>query len=262
MGEINAIFRKRIGLPENEIITFENLANILEKTAKTIPFENLGVIGNKTDTITKKNLVDKILRRKEGGLCYELNSILYFFLIENGFNAALTRGVVFNHDTQGFSTIGRTHVTLLLAHKEQTYLIDTGFGGNLPLKPIPLTGETLTSMNGEFRINKVNSGYGDYVFEMKLKHKDTDWKIGYTFDSKKTITDISEFNDIQQIIAEHLQSPFNKNPLVTKLTDGGNVTLTNTSFTQWNEGKVTKESIDSVRFKELLNQYFEMQIHL
>jgi N-hydroxyarylamine O-acetyltransferase len=81
-------------------------------------------------------------------------SILYLFLIENGFNAVLTRGVVFNNDTQAYLTHGRTHVTILLTHEEQTYVIDTGFGGNLPLKPVPLTGETLATSNGEFRIKK------------------------------------------------------------------------------------------------------------
>lgn len=256
MNELNALFRKRIGIPENETITFEALDNILEKTAKKIPFENFCIIENKTNDINKENLINKILINNEGGLCYELNSIFYFFLIENGFNAVLARGVVYENATQEYLTLGRTHVTILITYEEQTYIIDTGFGGNLPLKPVPLTGETVTSTNGEFRINKVNSEHGDYVLEMKLKHKDTAWKIGYAFDSKKPIKDLSELNEIQTIIAEHQESPFNKNPLITRLTTGGNITLTNTSFTQWMDGIAAKENIDNVRFKELLKQHF------
>jgi N-hydroxyarylamine O-acetyltransferase len=260
MNELNALFRKRIGFPEKEKITFESLDHILEKTARTIPFENLCIIENKTSDISKKNLVNKILVKKEGGLCYELNSLLYFFLIENHFNAVLARGVVYKNATQEYLTLGRTHVTILITHEDQPYLIDTGFGGNLPLKPVPLTGETLSSNNGEFRINKVNCEHGDYVLEMKLKHKDTDWQMGYAFDSKEPITDVSEFNDIQSIIAGHQESPFNKNPLITKITNRGNISLTNTSYTQWNDGIVTKEKIDSVKFKKLLKQYFGISI--
>jgi len=256
VSELNVLFRKRIGIPENEEITFEQLNIVLEKTAKNIPFENLCIIENKTRDITKDNLINKILVKKEGGLCYEINSIFYFFLIENGFNAVLARGVIYENATQEYLTLGRTHVTILITYEEQTYLIDTGFGGNLPLKPVPLTGEAVTSNNGEFRIKKVNSDHGDYVLEMKLIHKDTAWKIGYAFDSKKLINDVSEFNEIQTIIVEHQESPFNKNPLITRLTTGGNLTLTNTSFTQWIDGIVTKEEIDNVRFKELLKQYF------
>ncbi len=256
MSELNALFRTRIGLPVNDTITFEGLEHVLARTAKTVPFENLRIIENKTNVLSKEYLVNKILVDKEGGLCYELNPLLYLFLIENGFDAFLTRGLVYNNDTHAYHTLGRTHVTILLTHEDQTYLMDTGFGGNLPLKPVPLTGESITSINGQFRVNKVNGEHGDYVLEMKLKHKDTDWKIGYAFDSKKPITDVSECNAVQKIIVEHQESSFNKHPLITRLTDNGNLTLTNTSFTQWENGIVTKENIDSVRYKELMKQHF------
>lgn len=41
MSNLNLLFRERIGFPINKNITFEDLDIILEKTAKTIPFENL-----------------------------------------------------------------------------------------------------------------------------------------------------------------------------------------------------------------------------
>ena len=154
MSELNELFRNRIGFPENVDITFEALNQILEKTAYNIPFENLCIIENKTSDITRENLVNKILVKKEGGLCYELNSILYFFLIENGFKAALARGVIYDNATQNYLKLGRTHVTILLTHENQKYLIDTGFGGNLPLKPVPLSGEAITSTMGNFGLRK------------------------------------------------------------------------------------------------------------
>ncbi|UFJ39301.1 arylamine N-acetyltransferase [Brevibacillus humidisoli] len=260
MSKLNALFRERIGLPQDEPITFDDLENVLEKTAKAIPFENLCIIEKRTRAITKESLIDKILVKNEGGLCYELNAILYLFLLENGFDAVLTRGRVYQHDLQAYHTVGRTHVTILLTHEEQTYVVDTGFGGNLPLKPVPLSGETVASSNGDFRIIKGKGEHGDYVLEMKLKHKDTDWKIGYAFDSKQVITDVSECNAVQTIIVEHQESPFNKHPLATRLTDGGSVTVTNSSFTQWRDGTVAKEKIDHGRFKELLKQHFGLQI--
>ena len=105
----------------------------------------------------------------------------------------------------------------------------------------------------------MNSEYGDYLLEMKLKHKDTAWKIGYAFDSRHPVYDVSEFNEIQSIIAEHQESSFNKNPLITRLTPEGNITLTNTSFTRWIDGNVVKEEIDNSRFKELLKQHFDIK---
>ncbi|WP_213583026.1 arylamine N-acetyltransferase [Paenibacillus sp. J2TS4] len=256
MSGLNALFRQRIGMPENEKITFAALDLVLELTAKSIPFENFSIIEQRASAITEDNLVCKLLVNKEGGLCYELNALLYFFLIDNSFHAVLTRGVVYNNDAQAYLTIGRTHATILLAHEDQTYLVDTGFGGNLPLTPVPLTGETVTSRNGAFRARKAHSEHGDYVLEMKLKHKDNDWRIGYAFDSGKPVGDVAELNEIQTIIAEHPDSPFNKHSLITRHTAQGSVTLTDTSLTQWTDGAVAKEKIDGGRFKELLKKHF------
>ncbi|NQX69884.1 arylamine N-acetyltransferase [Paenibacillus alba] len=259
MSELNGLFRKRLGIPENEKLTFESLDRILEKTATTFPFENLGIIFNKTKAISPNNLINKILVNKEGGLCYELNPLLYFFLVENGFKAVLIRGKVYNEATNEWSELGRTHVAVLLQQEGQTYLVDTGFGGNLPLKPVPLHGETASSMNGEFRVQAMESDEGNYRLELKLKYKDTDWRIGYAFDINRTLADLSELNDVQDIIVNHPDSRFNKIPLITQIKSDGNITLTDTSFTQWIDGTCRKEQIDNDRFKALAKQYFGFQ---
>ncbi|WP_042163124.1 arylamine N-acetyltransferase family protein [Paenibacillus gorillae] len=254
--QLNDLFRSRVGYPAENTLTFEDLPRILELAGRTIPFENFSIMERNTRSITQQNLLDKILVQGEGGLCYELNSLLYLFLLENGFNAVMTRGVVFNNETQKFMPIGRTHATILLSYEERTYLVDTGFGGNLPLTPVPLTGETVQTSNGEFRIRKANSEHGDYQLEIKLKHKDPDWKIGYVFNSRILISDVTELDELQQLIAEHELSVFNKDPLIMKLTEAGSMTLTDHSFTTWANGTMTKEEIGGSRYKELLKQHF------
>ena len=253
----NILFRQRIGIPENKELTFKDLDYILEKTATVIPFENLRIIDASAEKITKENVMDKILVRNEGGLCYELNTTLYFFLLDNGFDVSLVRGVVYDHTAQEWGTIGRTHITILLVHDEKKYIVDTGFGGNLPLKPVPLTGEIVCSFNGEFQIKNESSVHGNHILHVKLKHKDADWKIGYAFDSQQLVGDLAELNEVQKIIMEHPKSAFNKSPLVTKLITNGSLTLTDTSFTQWMNGEVIKEEIDSNRFKDVFMQYFK-----
>jgi N-hydroxyarylamine O-acetyltransferase len=256
MTKLNTLFRKRIGLDESEKISFDLLDGILERVAKTIPFENLNIIAKKACEFSEVNIIDKILIRNEGGLCYDLNAILYLFLLENGIHVSLVRGIVFNSAFQKWSPTGRTHVAILLTHMGQTNLVDTGFGGNLPLKPVPLTGEIVTSENGEFQVVKVDDPNGDHLLKMKLMHKDTEWKIGYVFDSKHPIQNLSEINEIQKVISEHEHSPFNKTPLITRLTDNGSITLTNTSFTQWKNGECLKEQFESRCFKDLAKKYF------
>jgi N-hydroxyarylamine O-acetyltransferase len=250
------LFRKRINLPQNEEITFEKLNTVLAKTAQTIPFENLCIISKNTKEITSDHLVQRILRQNEGGLCYDLNTLLYLFLKENGFDVRLVRGVVYNHMEKRWSYTGKTHVTIILTHNGKEYLVDSGFGGNIPLTPVPLTGEAVTSNNGEFKVERTDSEHGDYLFYMKLKHKDHEWKIGYAFDSTYTVRDLAELNQLQKIIIEHPDSAFNKKPLVTRLTDSGNVILTDTSYTEWVDGRVEKKDINQAEFKRLLKDQF------
>jgi N-hydroxyarylamine O-acetyltransferase len=258
MNNLNELFRNRLGFPQNEIITFQNLDKILEKTAKTIPFENLCIIEKRTEEITKEYLTSKILEKNEGGLCYELNSILYLFLYENDFNPTLIRGVTYNHMNQQWSATGNTHVVNLITYNGKVYVVDTGFGGNIPLKPVPLSGEPVVSSNGEFRVDRVESEYGDYILYMKVNHKDEDWQIGYAFNSKQEIQNITELNEVQRIIIEHPESAFNKKPLITKLTDKGNITLTDTSFTERVGRASKKEIIDEKRFNEIRKDYFNL----
>jgi len=63
MSDINALFRRRIGISEKKTITFEALNNVLEKTSKTIPFENLSIIDNKTSDISKQNIKIKGIKQ-------------------------------------------------------------------------------------------------------------------------------------------------------------------------------------------------------
>lgn len=80
--------------------------------------------------------------------------------------------------------------------------------------------------------------------------------MGYAFKSNETINDVTALNEIQKIIVEHDESPFNKKPLITILTDNGNLTLTDTSYTEWIDGKVYKKEVDKKSFTDILNKSF------
>lgn len=256
MSDLNGLFRKRIGMPEDEVLTFEKLDELLVKTAERIPFENLCIMENRTKALSNENVTDKILLQNEGGLCYELNYILNLFLKENGFDTTLVRGVVYNQMKQEWSKTGKTHVTNLIQHNGKYYLVDTGFGGNLPLKPVPLSGETVSTSNGDFRVEHVKNEHGDYILHMKIKHKDQNWRIGYAFDTKDPVKSVEELDEIQSIIKEHPESAFNKRPLITKLARKGNMTLTTDTYTEWVDGQETKKGIDENTFNELKREYF------
>ncbi|MFB3161541.1 hypothetical protein ABLO26_09210 [Neobacillus sp. 179-J 1A1 HS] len=59
MNNVNELFRDRVGIAQDKKITFEYLDTVLEKTAKTIPFENLCIIEKRMKEVTKDNLTSK-----------------------------------------------------------------------------------------------------------------------------------------------------------------------------------------------------------
>jgi N-hydroxyarylamine O-acetyltransferase len=260
MTDLNRKFRERINFPIDTPITLENIDDLLEKTASSLPFENLCTLSGETNALSNDYLFDKIIQRGEGGLCYDLNGILYLFLKENELDVQLVRGSVYAPDLKGFSPTGRTHAAFILNDEGKRYLIDTGFGGNLPLRPVPMDGTEINSPTGEFRVKKEDSEFGDYLLEMKLKYKDSDWRIGYAFDSREPVGDVRDLSEMKKIITEHPQSPFNKKPLLTRVTPDGSMVLTETSFTQWREGGVKKEVIDEERFKQLAKEYYNLDL--
>lgn len=256
MLNFSRLFCERLGIPFVNSISYDDLNAILEKTAKTIPFENLNIINKLTKEITKDNLINKIIHQNEGGLCYELNSLFYFFLTENGFDAKLIRGLRYDYSSKSWSNLGKTHVAILLTYNDNVQLVDVGFGGNSPLTMVPLSGEKITSHNGEFKVINFESEHGDFIFCMKLKDKDTEWTYGYAFDSKNPIMDLSELNEVQKINIEHPEAKFNKKPIITKFLDNGIITVTDTSFTERVNGQVEKTEIDRVEFRNVVRKHF------
>ncbi|WP_026696127.1 arylamine N-acetyltransferase family protein [Peribacillus kribbensis] len=258
MTILNESFRKRIGFPLRETLTFDKLKLVLKKTAQTIPFENTCIMSQMTAPITKESLTKKIIDQKEGGLCYELNAILYFFLMENEFHVSMIRGIIFDPRQETWSSTGKTHAAILLNHKGTKYLVDTGFGGNLPLVPIPLTGEVMKTPTGEFKAVKKETEYGDYQLKMKLKYKHTEFQTGYAFNSQETFTEMIPLTEIQEIILKNPESPFNKQYLITLLTPGGIDILTPAAFIRRQDGKETKEEINEAQFKYLAKLHFQL----
>jgi N-hydroxyarylamine O-acetyltransferase len=256
MQELNESFRQRIGFPHKETITLQNLELVLEKMAKTVPFENTAIIEGRTGEISSDYLQDKIIERREGGLCYDLNSLLYLFLRENGLEVSIIKGITFDPANQTWSKTGATHATILLEVNGRLYVVDSGFGANLPLKPVPLDGELIRSDNGEFKIEPKETEHGDYVLYVKLKDKDEEWRLGYAFNSTKVYHDVKELNEMQRIIVEHPESRFNKSPLLSLLTDKGSIVLTNNSFTEWSDGTKQKQDIEFKDYKLKVKERF------
>ncbi|KPU57519.1 arylamine N-acetyltransferase family protein [Bacillus wiedmannii] len=245
----------RLNLTNRTEVKFEELNTILFAFAHTIPFENLDVIARNANTITMENLQNKVLTTSRGGLCYELNTLFYYFLKDCGYDVQLALGTVYKNEINAWA-LEDGHITIILKYANERYLIDVGIASLVPLIPVPFTEEPVSSKNGSYRVRKRDTSKGNYV----LERKDTngEWKVCHAFYNR--IIDETVVNDVQKRVIEDEKSIFNKGPIAVKLTDYGHVSLTNTSLTEMINGEKIKCEITEDQYRELLNTLFAIEL--
>lgn len=106
--------------------------------AMTVPYEDIDVQLGVPLTIGIEAIYDKIVTRRRGGWCYELNGILCWALTEIGFDVTRVAGGVLR-ETVGDWAISN-HLVLLVK-LDRTYLADLGLGDAIR-EPIPLAAGT------------------------------------------------------------------------------------------------------------------------
>jgi N-hydroxyarylamine O-acetyltransferase len=91
----------------------------------TVPFENLDIHLGQPILLDEARFYDKIVRRRRGGFCYELNGLFGALLREIGYDVTLLSARVMTGD--GGFTPEFDHLVLLV-ELEERWLADVGFG--------------------------------------------------------------------------------------------------------------------------------------
>ncbi|GDY32942.1 N-hydroxyarylamine O-acetyltransferase [Gandjariella thermophila] len=121
---VNA-YLARIGARRPAAPTPEALADLHERHLLAVPFENLSVHLGERVVLSEDALVDKIVRRRRGGFCYELNGAFAALLRALGYRVTLLAGRVF--DEHGRLGPPYDHLALRVDAGEPL-LVDVGFG--------------------------------------------------------------------------------------------------------------------------------------
>ena len=101
---------------------------------ENIPYENLDVLLKRPLDFDVAGIFDKLVARRRGGWCYEMNGLFAWALETIGFRVTRMAGCVIR-DRMGEAFVGN-HLVLLV-HLERDYVADVGFGDGL-YEPVPL----------------------------------------------------------------------------------------------------------------------------
>jgi arylamine N-acetyltransferase len=124
-------------LPDDQKLEYLNL--LQKHQLIKVPWENLvqHYSWHTVVNVKPKHLFKKIVRQPgRGGYCMEVNSFFHTVLLSLGFDVYMTGARIYSAPKKTFG--GWTHVVNLVTVGSTKYLLDGGFGGPGPSRPIPL----------------------------------------------------------------------------------------------------------------------------
>ncbi len=166
-------YLERIGYGGTCEVSAENLRQLHRAHMLAIPFENLDIPLGNPITLSLPSFYDKIVGRRRGGFCYELNGLFCWLLEQIGFEVVMVSARVFDGAQPGAEF---DHLVLLV-EMEQTFVADVGFGDSF-LEPLRLdAGEESLQNDSSYRLTGPDS---ERVLE---RRRESDWQPLYVFSS-------------------------------------------------------------------------------
>lgn len=146
-GQIQT-YLARLGIREEVPRTLEGLARIQLAHKIAVPFENLDIVAGRPLSLDLNHLYDKIVVRRQGGVCAELNTLYNWLLYSMSFAVTSYNARMLSPPTYLF----RRHRILAVELEGKTYTTDVGFATENARVPLELTeGKVQSDGHCEYR---------------------------------------------------------------------------------------------------------------
>ncbi|MBK8252555.1 MAG: arylamine N-acetyltransferase [Polyangiaceae bacterium] len=186
----------------------------------TVPFENLSIHANEPIILEEPALFNKIVERRRGGFCYELNGLFAALLRRLGFEVTLLSAGVASPGGEFGPPFD--HMALMV-HLHERYLVDVGFGDSFR-EPL-LVDRRGSQVEGTRHYQITEAGES---LVLMAKEGDADWKPEYQFTLAPH--EMAEYTEMCHYHQTSPNSPFTKRRICSKALPNGRVTLSNTRF--------------------------------
>ena len=239
----------RIGYRGSREPTAETLRQIHRAHLLAVPFENLDIPLGHPIVLSLPSFYDKIVRRRRGGFCYELNGLFGWLLEQLGFSVTMLSARVYDGAQPGPEF---DHLVLLI--KIEEFLIaDVGFGDSF-LEPLRLEAQADTSQHGSsYRLIKSDS---DWVLQ---RRRESDWEPQYIF--SLTPRCLAEFSAMCQYHQTSPESVFTQKAVCSLATSDGRITLSIGRLIMTTGGLREERAVaGEEEYRSLLKTHFGMDL--
>jgi len=218
-----------------------------------VPFENLDIHYNKKIQLDYQSVFEKVIKRKRGGYCYELNGLFYHLLFHLGFEVKLISARVKKEKLDEYGK-EYDHMAIIVRLPNEDFLVDVGFGKGM-VYPKKIEVEAIQMDYLDYW--KISKDIDDNYF-LKVSSNANSFATKYTFSvEEKQVIQFHEMNEYHQTNPD---SSFVQRKLITQLTKTGRITLNNTKFTEEKLGQRNETPIESEdEFLSVLDQHFSIK---
>lgn len=213
-------YLQRINYAGPLALSAETLCLLQLAHLRTVPFENLSIHSGEPIVLNDEALFDKIVNRRRGGFCYELNGLFAALLRALGFDVTMLSARV--ADAEGIFGPEFDHMALMVALGER-WLVDVGFGDSF-LEPLRLDEEnTQVQDSNSYRLVREE----EFLVLMQQSGDDA-WKSQYRFTLRPR-----KFSDYVEMCSYHQTSPqshFTRARICSRATPEGRISLSDLRF--------------------------------
>jgi N-hydroxyarylamine O-acetyltransferase len=242
------LYLERINYSGSITADLATLTALHQAHMRHIPFENLDIHLNIPIKLSHPALFDKVVLKKRGGFCYELNYLFFALLSSLGFYTQLISAQVFNGKSYGPEF---DHLLLLVTLNNQQFIADVGFGDSFQT---PLAIHHHGHENAAYQIMQ-----SDAFYTVMQKKSNQEYKPQYQF--TLNTYDISDFADMCIYQQTSPASHFTQKSVCSIATMEGRNTISNGCVIQTKHDRRTIHHIsDIAEYRQRLQQYFQISL--
>lgn len=215
-----------------------------------LPYENLDVQLGRPLSRAPEAAYEKIVGKRRGGWCYEMNGLLAWALEQAGFRVRRLAGGVMR-ETSGDSVIGN-HLVLRVDLENETWLADAGFGDGL-VDAVPLREGAFRNGVYDCTLERADGGWWRYRNDVRGS--------AASFDFHEDVTDEALLEKHSQLFQTDPNSGFVLNAVVQRWTPDAMLTLRGKVLKRITSGDTHSQTLpDADAYVSTLKTHFALDL--
>lgn len=202
-----------------------------------VPFENLDIHLGRAIRLDRAALFDKIVTRRRGGFCYELNGLFAWLLESMGFQVDLLSAASANDDGSFLADFEHMALRVICPDdRGQAWLADVGWGNGF-LEPLRL--EPGLVQRQSQRVYRLEPQEERLIFAEQQQPDSWLWHYRFSLQPRR----LAEFDEMCAYMQSSPDSLFTQKQLCTRFSPDGRITLSNLKLITTGAGGLREERV-------------------